>query len=232
MKFFAALWRICAIILTILTIITAILLFTKADFNLEADLTSILITVGVAYVLAFSTIIRFVHNRVFLSGPWGKLFLGIFFFILGSALTPFFLIGSIFGRIHRLRTTPEERRIGAIYAEEVAEEINRDIWIASARVAIDQIFDKEYSGLVRLDNGEELKFYRQVSIIKSAGKTYSLLSPADEDSDDEGVALAVALAPYPGTDETSLVQVTNENLYRRIYSIYDSLLAEREIFNS
>ena len=232
MKFFAALWRIFAIILTILTIVTAVMLFTKADFSLEADLNNIIITVGVAYVLAFSTIIRFVHKRVFLSGPAGKLFLGIFFFILGTALTPFFLLGSIFGRIHRLRTTPEERRIGARYAEDVAKEINRDIWIASAKVAMEQIFNKEYSGLVKLDDGEEVVFYRQVSIIKSAGRTYVLLSPADEDSDDEGVALAFAVAPYPETDEVSLVQVTNENLYRRIYSIYDSMLAERELFES
>ena len=232
MKFFTALWRISAIILTILTIITAVLLFTKPDFSLEADLNNILITVGVAYALAFSTIIRFVYKRIFLSGPVGKVFLGLFFFILGSILTPFLLIGSIFGRIYRLRTTPEQRRIGSRYAEEIEHEINRDIWIASAKVAMEKIFDKEYSGLVKLDNGEDVLFYRQVSIIKSAGKTYVLLSPADEDSDDEGVALAFAIAPYPGTDEVSLVPVTNENLYRRIYSIYDSMLAERELFES
>lgn len=232
MKFFAALWRICAIILTILTIITAVMLFTKADFSLEKDLTNVIITVGVAYALAFSTIIRFVYKRIFLSGPVGKVFFGLFYFILGTILTPFLLIGSIFGRIHRLRTTPEERRVGARYAEEIEKEINRDIWIASAKVAMEKIFDKEYSGLVRLDDGETVTFYRQVSIIRSAGKTYVLLSPADEDSDAEGVALAFAVAPYPETEEVSLVPVTNENLYRRIYSIYDSMLAERELFES
>lgn len=224
--------RVLAIILTILTLTFAVLLFTKADFNIETDLTDVIIIAGAAYALALSTIIRFVYRRVFLSGPVGKFFFGMFFFILGTALTPIFLVISIFGRIYRIRTTPEERRVGAIYTEESHHIINRDIWIASAKVAMDQIFDKEYSGLVRLDNGEELRYYRQVSIIKSAGKTYVLLSPADEDSDAEGIALAFAIAPYPGTEETTLVPVTNENLYRRIYSIYDSLLAEREIFNS
>ena len=232
MKFFAGLWRILAIILTILTIVTAVMIFTKPDFNLEADLTNILITVGVAYLLAFSTIIRFVHKRVFLCGPAGKIFLGIFFFLLGTVLFPFFLIGSIFGRIYRLRTSPDDRKIGARYAEEVAKEINRDLWIASSKVAIDKILDKSYTGLIRLDDGEDISFYRQVSLIKSAGRTYVLLSPADESSDDEGVALAFAIAPYPGTEEISLVKVTNENLYRRIYSIYDSMLAEREMFNA
>lgn len=232
MKFFAALWRICAIILTILTIITAVLLFTKADFNLETDLTNVLITVGVAYALAFSTIIRFVHKRVFLSGPAGKFFLGIFYFILGTILSPFLLIGSIFGRLYRLRTSPEDRRVGADFAEDVAEEINRDLWLSSSKIAIDKILDKGYTGLIRLDDGIEVSYYRQVSLIKSAGRTYVLLSPSDEDSDDEGVAIAFAIAPYPGTEQTSLVRVTNENLYKRIYSIYDSMLAEREMFNA
>lgn len=231
MRFFAGLWRVIALGLTASTITAAAFTLLEPNFNIEDAWLRLAVILGIAFILALSTIIRFVARCVRYRGFVGTLLIGLLAFVFATALTPIFLVISIFGRLGRL-FCPHKAKPGARFAEDVREEINRDIWIASSQVAIKRILDREYDDDIKLDDGTEVTSYKQVALVRLSGRRYVLLSPINEETEAVGDALAYAITSYPGTDSEALVLVENESLYRRIYSVYDSLLAERAMFDS
>lgn len=235
MRVLGIIWRLIAIPLTIGLIAFLILAALTPEMQ---DLIIPLYAAG--YVLALSTVIRATRLATRFWHPFFKVLAYVIALALGVVLMPLNLFISLFGRFFRIfiRTsdyvsvTEDEieshrRRI----AEEVASDMRKAIWNVSSRRAIDQILDENYKGDIKIDNGEIVKVMKQVALIKLTGKQYVLLSPReDRPEDEENMAYAFAIAPVPPKGRLALVEVTDPKLYRRIFSVYESLVAERAIY--
>lgn len=208
----------------------------------------------VGYVLALSTVIRAVHKLCLEWMSPAKWIVYVLFIVFGFFTMPIFLIVSIFGRLGRIFSIPEdeydEGSAKARLARDVAEDIRQSMWFLSSTNAVEKILDENYRGIIRLDDGTKAQHMKQVAIIRLSGKKYVLLCPismpdildpdyrpGDEDNEaymtpTDKKALAFAIAPCPGhPGNIALVPVENDNLYRRIYAVYDSLVAERDLYS-
>lgn len=105
-------------------------------------------------------------------------------------------------------------------------DISSSVWRASSRQAIAKILDDSYKGDIKLDDGIESKTYKQVALIKLTGRQYALLSPKNTQDELYGSAVAFAIAPDARTGERTLQAVEDEGLYKKIFSVYETLLAE------
>ncbi|MBR2930052.1 MAG: DUF1292 domain-containing protein [Clostridia bacterium] len=248
MKVIANLWRLIAIPLSVAVIVLGVLFFIDGKDIIDPATnfvnTELLIIYAAGFVLSLSTMLRPVFN------PWKKrsaglkAFLTVIMLILGAVLMPLFLLISIFGRLGRMfahPVDPDERRpakdepapketvkgkkrdrsgpMGTAY-------INSMMWNLSAARAIAKLRDENYSGNIIVDDGDTAHTFSQVALIKLTGKEYALLCPIDRDGATE--VYAIIRDPKLGTE--TLLLVENENLYRRVYSVYDALVAEKQIF--
>ncbi len=221
MKIFKLILRLIAIglCITLLVLGTLLLIDEATPFTLNY-----LILCSLGYVVVFHSVIRFsafmAHRGV---SSW---ILYPLWYIAAFALTPLLLaidvilhaIG-IFALFYDGQARLAERR-------EIREDERRYIYIRSAKRAISKITDEDDRGDIILDDGERMTRFKQVALVSLGGKRYALLSPVSDAAADRK-AYAYAIDIYPGTSELSLLPVTNEKLYRRIYEAYEQLLEER-----
>ncbi len=238
MRVLGIIWRLIAIPLTLGLIAFLII----ALMNPEMQSLVLPLYIG-CYVLSLSTVIRWAHSIAKYSHPFLKFLAYLLAVVIGVVLVPVTVIASVFGRFYRIfvRTAdyvditeddPETRR--RKLDEEIRGDMREAIWNVSSRRAIEQILDESYKGEVKIDNGEVIKVMKQVALIKLSGKKYVLLSPKMENEDEldqaENKAVAYAIAPVPPVGKMALVEVTDPKLYRRIFAVYESLVAERLIY--
>lgn len=236
MRVLGIIWRLIAIPLTLG--LTAFLIIALMNPEMQSFVLPLYIG---CYVLSLSTVIRWAHSIAKYSHPFLKFLAYLLAVVIGVALVPITVIVSVFGRFYRIfintpdyvditEDDPESRRRKV--DEEIRAQMRETIWNVSSRRAIEQILDESYKGDIKIDNGEVIKVMKQVALIKLSGKKYVLLSPKreDESEQDENKAVAYAIAPVPPTGSMALVEITDPKLYRRIFAVYESLVAERRVY--
>lgn len=240
MKFLSTIWRILAIAATVGLIVMAVMFFAGGGVILDpksgAIDTQFLIIYICGYVLSLSSAFRAVYTRTEALGPFVKALIFLPTLAACAILMPVLLVWSIVGRAIRIFRDPERELLNEqLLAEAAAADIRSSVWEISAGRAVDFILDPAYRGPVRVDDGDKVHIMKQVALIRLDGNKYVLLSPTPAPDDegeipDEGTAIPFAIAPKREGEGYTLVRVQNENLSARIYSVYNSLVAERDIF--
>ena len=94
-----------------------------------------------------------------------------------------------------------------------------EIYRYSMHRAAEKLLDDNFDEDITVDDGEEIRRYRQIALIEDSEDKYALLCPIDTD---DGTAYAFLIDKENGL--YTLTHVTDKTLYSRLYRKYKRLL--------